>query len=82
MTQTTDRPPVLFLSHGAPPLADDSTWTRELHDWSGTFGKPRDILMVSAHWGKRPRDAQRNRAGSGPGLRLRRLPAKVLRGGL
>ena len=54
MTQTLDRPPVLFLSHGAPPLADDATWTRELHDWSGTFDKPKDILMVSAHWENAP----------------------------
>ena len=66
MTQTTDRPPVLFLSHGAPPLADDSTWTRELHDWSGTFGKPRDILMVSAHWENAP--VTLSATGRDPGL--------------
>ena len=54
MTNTTGRPPVLFLSHGAPPLADDTTWTRQLQDWSRTFGKPKDILMVSAHWENAP----------------------------
>src|SRR6476469_3967563 len=54
MTSTLDRPPVLFLSHGAPPLADDATWTRELKTWSGTFDKPKDILMVSAHWENAP----------------------------
>ena len=54
MTQTLGLPPVLFLSHGAPPLADDATWTRQLHDWSGTFSKPKDILMVSAHWENAP----------------------------
>lgn len=54
MTSTLDRPPVLFLSHGAPPLADDATWSRELNTWSGTFDKPRDILMVSAHWENAP----------------------------
>jgi 4,5-DOPA dioxygenase extradiol len=54
MTQTIERPPVLFLSHGAPPLADDARWTRELADWSGTFGRPTDILMVSAHWENAP----------------------------
>ena len=54
MTSTLERPPVLFLSHGAPPLADDATWTRELNEWSGTFDKPTDILMVSAHWENAP----------------------------
>lgn len=42
--------PVLYLSHGAPPLADDATWTGELHDWSAKLEKPKDILVVSAHW--------------------------------
>jgi len=32
MAQTLERPPVLFLSHGAPPLADDARWARELAD--------------------------------------------------
>jgi 4,5-DOPA dioxygenase extradiol len=54
MTQTLGQPPVLFLSHGAPPLADDATWTRQLHDWSGTFSKPKDVLMISAHWENAP----------------------------
>ena len=44
------RQPVLYLSHGAPPLADDPVWTRQLGDWSQQFGKPTNILMVSAHW--------------------------------
>ena len=48
------RPPVLYLSHGAPPLADDATWTRELASWSGAFIKPKQILMVSAHWENAP----------------------------
>ena len=50
--------PVLYLSHGAPPLADDATWTRELADWStsmrATGEKPANILMVSAHWEEAP----------------------------
>lgn len=54
MTSTAVKPPVLFLSHGAPPLADDATWTRELHEWSGTFAKPKDVLMISAHWENAP----------------------------
>ena len=27
--QQSTRTPVLYLSHGAPPLADDPTWTAE-----------------------------------------------------
>ncbi|OFS06103.1 MULTISPECIES: dioxygenase [Kytococcus] len=46
--------PVLYLSHGAPPLADDPTWTRELADWSSRIERPRSILMVSAHWENDP----------------------------
>lgn len=46
--------PVLYLSHGAPPLADDATWTGELHDWAGRIEKPKDILVVSAHWENAP----------------------------
>ncbi|WP_462417572.1 dioxygenase family protein [Kytococcus sp. Marseille-QA3725] len=46
--------PVLYLSHGAPPLADDATWTRELADWSGRLERPKNILMVSAHWENDP----------------------------
>ena len=50
----TTTPPVLFLSHGAPPLADDARWTAELARWSGSFEKPKNILMVSAHWENAP----------------------------
>ena len=46
--------PVLFLSHGAPPLADDPVWPGELAAWSATLPRPRDILMVSAHWEAAP----------------------------
>jgi 4,5-DOPA dioxygenase extradiol len=45
---------VLYLSHGAPPLADDETWTRELKDWSATLPRPEAVLMVSAHWEEAP----------------------------
>lgn len=51
---TSDRMPVLFLSHGAPPLADDATWTRELADWATKLPRPRRILIVSAHWEAAP----------------------------
>ena len=46
--------PVLYLSHGAPPLADDRTWTRELAAWSADLPRPTSILMVSAHWEEAP----------------------------
>ncbi|WP_028663145.1 dioxygenase family protein [Saccharomonospora halophila] len=51
---TTDRMPALYLSHGAPPLADDPVWTRELAQWSRELPTPRAILMISAHWEEAP----------------------------
>lgn len=52
--RSSDHMPVLFLSHGAPPLADDAQWTRELADWSSELPKPKQILMISAHWEAAP----------------------------
>ena len=50
-TEFSDRRmPVIYLSHGAPPLADDPVWTRQLADWSASMPRPASILMVSAHW--------------------------------
>lgn len=49
-----DRMPVLYLSHGAPPLADDPTWTAELAAWSADLPRPKSILVVSAHWESAP----------------------------
>ena len=46
--------PVLYLSHGAPPLADDRLWTRQLAGWSGTIPRPTAVLIVSAHWENAP----------------------------
>ncbi|MBW8801016.1 MAG: dioxygenase [Streptomyces sp.] len=46
--------PALYLSHGAPPLADDALWTSQLAAWSATLAKPEAILMVSAHWEDAP----------------------------
>lgn len=46
--------PVAYLSHGAPPLADDATWTAELGYWGGQLPRPKQILMVSAHWENAP----------------------------
>jgi len=48
------RSPVLYLSHGAPPLADDERWTGELATWSQDLPRPTSILVVSAHWEQAP----------------------------
>ncbi|MET9027397.1 class III extradiol ring-cleavage dioxygenase [Nocardia sp. NPDC004168] len=50
----TGRMPVLYLSHGAPPLADHASWPTELAAWSGALPRPRAILIVSAHWEAAP----------------------------
>ena len=42
--------PSVFLSHGAPPLADDETWTHELAAWSDELPRPETVLVLSAHW--------------------------------
>ncbi|MFC9995281.1 DODA-type extradiol aromatic ring-opening family dioxygenase [Nocardia sp. NPDC127526] len=46
--------PVLYLSHGAPPLADDPVWPGQLAAWSASLPKPAAVLMVSAHWEDAP----------------------------
>lgn len=50
----SDRMPALFLSHGAPPLVDDATWTAELRAWAAALPRPERILIVSAHWEAAP----------------------------
>ncbi|WP_112239049.1 dioxygenase family protein [Kribbella monticola] len=54
MTVEISRTPVLYLSHGAPPLADDRVWTAELATVSAAITKPTAILIVSAHWEAAP----------------------------
>ncbi len=46
--------PSVYLSHGAPPLFDNPTWMRELHDWALRMPKPTGIVSISAHWEARP----------------------------
>ncbi|MEV3870782.1 class III extradiol ring-cleavage dioxygenase [Streptomyces sp. NPDC049906] len=53
-SRSTDRMPALYLSHGAPPLADDAVWPGQLAAWSADLPKPRAILIVSAHWEEAP----------------------------
>src|ERR1700748_3913240 len=48
------RMPALYLSHGAPPLADHATWPDELAAWSKDLPRPKAILMISAHWEEAP----------------------------
>ena len=48
------RMPALYLSHGAPPLADDDTWTSELREWGSGLPRPSAVLVVSAHWESAP----------------------------
>ncbi|GAA3720791.1 class III extradiol ring-cleavage dioxygenase [Streptomyces tremellae] len=54
MTAVAERMPALYLSHGAPPLADDPQWPRELAAWSADLPRPTAILIVSAHWEEAP----------------------------
>lgn len=58
------RTPVIYLSHGAPLLADDERWTAELASWSADLPRPRDILMVSAHWEQAPISVSSTTAGT------------------
>ena len=53
--QPADGPlPALYLSHGAPPLFDDAPWMRELFAWAQDLPKPKNILIISAHWESAP----------------------------
>lgn len=49
-----DRMPALYLSHGAPPLADDPLWPDQLRAWAGGLPRPKAVLMISAHWEDAP----------------------------
>ena len=49
-----ERMPALYLSHGAPPLADDPVWPGQLASWSAGLPRPKAVLMVSAHWEEAP----------------------------
>jgi 4,5-DOPA dioxygenase extradiol len=46
--------PTLYLSHGAPPLADDPLWPGQLASWASDIPRPTAILMISAHWEDAP----------------------------
>lgn len=46
--------PTIFLSHGAPPLADDTAWAGDLSRWSDSLPTPTAVLVISAHWEEAP----------------------------
>lgn len=48
------RLPALFISHGAPTLVDDRLWPTQLRALAGDLPRPRQILIVSAHWEAAP----------------------------
>jgi 4,5-DOPA dioxygenase extradiol len=46
-----DRMPVGFVGHGAPTLGlENNTITQAWHRWGQALGKPKAILVLSAHW--------------------------------
>lgn len=53
----TEVAPALFISHGAPTLAMETDgFAAELAGWGRALGKPRGVVVVSAHWlGSAPR---------------------------
>src|SRR6185369_9524859 len=46
--------PALYLGHGAPPLLEDAAWAAEFARWAAAMPKPKQILIVSAHWQTAP----------------------------
>jgi len=48
------RMPAIFLAHGSPLLLDDAEWVGQLRAWALELPRPRAVLMLSAHWERRP----------------------------
>ena len=46
--------PALYLSHGAPPLFEDTAWMTQLFAWARSMPRPKAVLIVSAHWEAAP----------------------------
>ncbi len=46
--------PAIYLGHGAPPLLEDPLWMSQLFAWTLSMPKPRNVLIVSAHWESAP----------------------------
>ncbi len=56
--------PALYLSHGAPPLLESRPWMDELFTWSTQLPKPKNVLIVSAHWETAPLSVSQGAAGT------------------
>ncbi|MEV1289616.1 class III extradiol ring-cleavage dioxygenase [Micromonospora sp. NPDC049679] len=56
--------PALYLSHGAPPLLEETGWMTQLFDWAQALPKPKAILIVSAHWESAPLSLSGTAAGT------------------
>ncbi len=46
--------PAIYVGHGAPPLLEDAQWVGEFSAWGASLPKPKQILIVSAHWQTAP----------------------------
>lgn len=46
--------PALYYGHGAPPLLEDPLWMSQLFAWTQALPKPKNVLMISAHWESAP----------------------------
>lgn len=46
--------PTLYLGHGAPPLLEEPEWMDEFRAWTAALPRPKEILIVSAHWESAP----------------------------
>ena len=46
--------PTLYLGHGAPPLLEEPEWMAAFKAWAAELPRPKQILIVSAHWESAP----------------------------
>ncbi|WP_088317365.1 dioxygenase [Kineosporia sp. R_H_3] len=46
--------PAMYYGHGAPPLLEDARWMSQLFAWTQSMPKPKDVLVISAHWESAP----------------------------
>ncbi|SHM56331.1 dioxygenase family protein [Cryptosporangium aurantiacum] len=58
--------PSIYLSHGAPPLFEDTLWMDEMFAWARSLPKPRAIVIVSAHWESAPLSVSSTQANTTP----------------
>jgi 4,5-DOPA dioxygenase extradiol len=46
--------PAIYLGHGAPTLLEDPEWPGQLGAWATEMPRPKEILIISAHWETAP----------------------------